>query len=232
MKGEIHIILGSFALLLCACAWAPVLAGQTASSSRKPLRLTTQSCPVVTPRNADEALQMQNASDHSGCWARSSDGSLRFLSTLAPDQSFKPIIGDTADAGAAPAPIKPTPGRSGTSDPSGTWAIKEGTWSGVELPLIRAFSKPGEIQKINGYDTVDIQDFRMTFAPKATNTYCGEAQGERVCLVRTGASTFAVENQGTQANHCVFIFEDAHLRGQCIQSATLQVLLAGTKISP
>jgi hypothetical protein len=110
--------------------------------------------------------------------------------------------------------------------------MRQGTWSGAELPLIRAFSKAGEIQKVNGYDTVDVEEFRISFSRKSLGRYCGTTAGETFCLVNTGVSTYAIEDDTKNPNKCVYIVEGSSLRGQCIQSATVQLLVAGTRVVP
>jgi hypothetical protein len=190
------------------------------------------SCAPVAARNPVEAIEMESSTQHNGCWARDGGGRLVFLSNQAPDQSYKPIL-PSAGGDNAPPPIKPTSNLNvGASNPAGTWSIQEGVWDKIDLPLIRKFGKRGDIRSINGYPAVDIDQFKLSLTQRSPGRYCGTFQGESVCLVSNGTSTYAMETNGRRANNCVYIVEGGDLRGQCIDSPTRQLLVAGQKLTP
>jgi hypothetical protein len=82
-------ICACLAINLLACltlVLTPASVGQTGSGGK------TQTCPTVTPKNSAEALKMETSSNHNGCWVRQADGSLVFVSSQTPNNSYKPLM--------------------------------------------------------------------------------------------------------------------------------------------
>lgn len=102
-----------FALSLVLFTLAPASWAQKAPGSK---------CPPVKPKNAEEALRIEESSNKNGCWVRDSTGQLVFVSSKAPDQSYVPLT-------KAPAPTaKPSCQSSGGAPGSritGTWLLDQ-----------------------------------------------------------------------------------------------------------
>jgi len=53
---------------------------------------SSKPCAAVTPKNKQEALMMETASDKKGCWVRDTNGNLAFVSSVSPESNYKPVI--------------------------------------------------------------------------------------------------------------------------------------------
>jgi len=72
----------TFIVILVLFNLFPALWAQTAGGTK---------CPAVKPKNAQEAVMIEQSSDKHGCWVRDKSGQLVFVSSAAPDQ-YKRLV--------------------------------------------------------------------------------------------------------------------------------------------
>lgn len=114
---------GSYARILLGLSLLSVTVmsrGQTASGSK---------CPPVKPKNAEEALRIEQSSNKNGCWVRdSTTGQLVFVSSKAPDQNHTPLVKQQSAPTVKPS-CQTSSGGAG-SGITGTWLWEERCTSG------------------------------------------------------------------------------------------------------
>jgi hypothetical protein len=148
-----------FTPILVLLTLAPALRAQKASGSK---------CPPVKPKNAEEALRIEESSNKNGCWVRDRTGQLVFVSSKAPDQGYVPLTKAPTLTG------KPSCQSSGGAPGSGI----TGTWL-LDQKCVANCPEPRP-----GYDMDAVQTVTITpQGPKLYQITFGSYPGADECMI-------------------------------------------------
>jgi hypothetical protein len=126
-------------------------------------------CAPVVARNDYERTIMEASSDKQGCWVRGDDGQLYFLSDLAPDKGYKPLIPQSARTQPPPSKSAARALPHGPNNPS-LHGLVAGTWNSTFCGL--------ETGSLNLTSNGQAMHASVTGRSVAMNQECDSAKGD------------------------------------------------------